>query len=260
MLKNLCYYCSMKFFIYIIFVINLSASSINLNYIGELSIFGKVADASIYYFNDGKKYHIKVSGKGSGIIAKLTNNRHYIYESIGDVNGTLLIPKHYITTEVTSQKSKIKDYCFDYKNSCTNIKIDEEKEVYTTKVNIVNLSIERESHIEKKSKVKKIDKIYHDDMVSIFFNKRNKLLDMKIGDSKLIYAVGSKDTQNGVIVELKDIQNDRFIYSMKIKKEYLENGSNEAEFILDGNNILSETSINGILFFGDAIIKRVEKN
>jgi len=248
----------MKLFIYILFFINLSASSLNLNYIGELSLFGKVVDASINYFNDGKHYHITVSGRGSGIIARLTNNRNFTYESIGDVNGTDLIPKHYITTERSAQKIKIKDYSFDYENSCINIAIHQEEELYKTKVNIINLSIERESYIEKKNKIKKLDEIYYDDMVSIFFNKRNRLLDMKIGGSKLIYAAGSKDTQKGILVELKDIQKEKYIYSMKIKKKYLENGYKEAEFILDAQNFLSETSIEGILFLGDAVIKRVE--
>ena len=82
----------MKFFIYLIFLANLSASTVNLNYVGELSLFGKVADATIYYFNDGKNYHIKVTGTGSGIIAKLTNNKQYVYESIGRVNNLELIP------------------------------------------------------------------------------------------------------------------------------------------------------------------------
>jgi len=248
----------MKYLLYILIVINLSASTYKLDYVGELSLFGKVADATIIYKNDGKHYHIKVVGSGSGIIAKLTNNRRYIYESIGDVNATALIPKHYITTEITPEHTKIKDYSFEYDKSQINVSTHEEKEVYTTKVNISNLSVERVMRLEKKDKKKVIKKIYHDDMITIFFNKRNKFLDMKTKESKVVYAVGSKDTQKGIEIALKEIKDDKYIYSMKLQKEYLEDGSTEAEFILDKNNFLYETSLNGILFFGDAVIKRVE--
>ena len=60
-----------------------------------------------------------------------------------------------------------------------------------------------------------------------------------------------------MIVSLEDIKEGKYIYSIHIKKEYLNNGSEEAKFILDSNNILYETSLNGILFFGNAVIKRV---
>jgi len=58
--------------IYLLFVsLSLSAFSLNMEYIGELSIFGKVAEASIVYSNNGNKYHIKVVGHGTGIVGYL---------------------------------------------------------------------------------------------------------------------------------------------------------------------------------------------
>jgi len=248
----------MKYLLYILIAINLSASIYKLDYVGELSLFGKVANATITYKNDGENYHIKVIGTGSGIVARLTNNRRYVYESIGKVDGTSLIPKHYITTEITPEHKKIKDYSFEYNKSQISVATHEEKEIYTTDVDITNLSVIRTMHIEKKDSSKIIKNIYHDDMITIFFNKRNKLLDMKEKESKIVYAVGSKDTQKGMYVALKEIKNDKYIYSMKIKKDYLEDGSTEAEFILDKDNFLFETSLNGIMFFGNAVIKRVE--
>jgi hypothetical protein len=248
----------MKYLLSILIVTNLFASTYTLDYIGELSLFGKVANATITYKNNGKKYHIKVIGTGSGIVARLTNNRRYIYESIGDVNGTSLIPKHYIETEITPEHKKIKDYNFEYDKSQISVLTYEESKIYRNKVDITNLSIIRVSHIEKKEKQKVIKNIYYDDMISIFFNKRNKLLEMKKNESKVIYAVGSKDTQKGIDIELINIQNNRYIYRMKLKKSYLEDGSTEAEFILDKDNFLYETSLNGIMFFGNAVIKRVK--
>jgi len=248
----------MKYLLYFIFTLSLFGSTYKLDYVGELSLFGKVADATITYLNDGEHYHIKVVGTGSGIIARLTNNKRYIYESIGDVNGSALVPKHYITTELTPQSKKIKDYCFDYNSSKIEVKSYQEKKVYSTKFDVDSLSLKEVMHVEKKEKSKIMDHIYYDDMITIFFNKKNHLLDMRVNESKTIYAVGSKDTQKGMEVELKEINGDKYIYIMKIKKDYLEDGSNEAQFILDKNNFLYETSLEGILFFGDAVIKRVE--
>jgi len=247
----------MKLFIYILFFINLSASNLNLNYIGELSLFGKVADASINYFNDGKHYHIKVSGRGSGIIARLTNNRHYVYESIGDVHNEILIPKTYITSEITADENSTKIYTFDYQSSSTIVETHKVKVIDNSKFNIITFKYDKDQKIIEKKKKKIIKNIYNDDMVSVFFNKRNKLLNMNIGDVKILFAVGSKDMQKGMIVKLKSIKDDLYTYSIEVKKDYLDSGSEEAEFILDKNNILSETSLDGILLFGNAKIKRI---
>jgi len=139
----------MKYLVYILIVINLSASTYKLDYVGELSLFGKVANATITYKNDGEHYHIKVIGSGSGIVARLTNNRRYIYESIGDVNGTTLIPKHYITTEITPEMKRVKDHSFDYQKSQIDINKHEEKTLYTTEVDVTTLSIIRKKEIKK---------------------------------------------------------------------------------------------------------------
>ncbi len=247
----------MKIFIYLILLVNLSASTVNLNYIGELSLFGKVADATIYYFNDGENYYIKVSGTGSGIVAKLTNNKHYIYESIGSVNNFELIPHKYIATEINSDINKSKIYTFDYKNSIITVDSVKIEVIDKSKFNIFTFEYDKKEKIVKTKKRKVINKVFRDDMVSIFFNKRNKLLDMKEKESKTIFAVGSKDMENGMLVSLESINNGKFIYNIQLKKDYLDDGNEKAKFVLDSNNILYETSLNGILFFGNAVVKRI---
>lgn len=247
----------MKIIFLILFIINLSASTLNMNYIGELSLFGKVANATIYYFNDGVNYHIKVSGTGSGIVAKLTNNKRYVYESVGRVKNRELIPSKYSTSEISSDGNKTKVYRFDYKNLKVDIESSSVKKITKSEFNIFTLKFDESSKTIVKSKKKTINKIYKDDMVSMFFNKRNRLLFMKENENKTIYAIGSKDTQKGVVVKLVDIENGKFTYSMNLKKDYLDDGAEEAKFILDSDNILCETSLDGILFFGDAVIKRL---
>ena len=83
---------------------------------------------------------------------------------------------------------------------------------------------------------------------------------MKKGDTKLIKAAGSKDTQKGVVVKMLEHKNNKTTFSVSIKKDYLENGSEDLFIILDNDNILYETKIEGVLFFGDAKVKRKDIN
>lgn len=244
--------------IYLVFtiLITLSASPVKLNYIGELSFFGKVGVASMYYSNDGKQYHIKISGNGTGIVGKLTKNTKYIYESIGSVVDDKLIPNEYISREISKDKNKTKIYKFDYDNNKTIVKENKIENVTESQYNILSFEYDISNKIVKKNDVEELDEVYKDDMVSVFFNKRNKLLQMKKGETKLIKAVGSEDTQNGVVIKLIDKKEDKYTYSITLEKDYLEGGSEDVTFVLDSNNILYETRVDGILFFGNATVKR----
>ncbi len=247
-------------FIYLLFIyLNLSASIVTFQYVVELSFFGKVGEAAIYYDNDGEKYHIKVSGAGSGIVGYFTKHKQYVYESIGIVKENRLIPMKYTGTVTSQDLNKTKTYTFDYKNNKTIINEYKKEKKYKSKYNVFTLKLEKSSRIVEENKTKELDELYDNDMVSVLFNKRNNLLDMKKGDTRLIHAVGSKDTQDGIIIKLIKKEDDKYIYMVTLKKEYLEGGSEEVTFILDNNNILFEAKVDGIFFFGSATLRRVTK-
>ena len=246
----------MKVIYLLLIYMSLSASTVNMHFIGELSFFGQVGEASMYYSNDGEKYHIKISGNGTGIVGELTEHKRYMYESIGRVQNNELIPMKYISKETSNDLNKTKIYKFDYENNKTIVtehKIERKEEAT---YNIFTFEYDRSSKIVEKNDKEEIDEVFKDDMVSVFFNKRNKLLLMKIGESKTIQAVGSEDTQEGIVVKLLEIKEDKFIYSITLEKDYLEGGSEDVTFILDSNNILYETKVDGILFFGNATVRR----
>jgi hypothetical protein len=71
-------------------------------------------------------------------------------------------------------------------------------------------------------------------------------------------ALGSDDTQEGVIVKHIKQEGDKSVFSVTVEKDYLSGGSKDATFILDDENILYETRIDGILFFGNARVRRVK--
>jgi len=243
--------------IYLLFIyVSLSASVITLQYVGELSFFGKIGEATMHYSNDGKKYSIKISGSGTGIIGELTQHKHYVYESIGLVKDKKLIPIKYISKESSSDLNKTKTYTFDYVNNKTIVTQHKEENQQKSEYNIFTFKYDTSTKMVEENSTEVLDKLYDDDMVSIFFNKKNNLLYMKQGETKLIQAVGSDDTQDGVIIRFIEHKDDKYMYSVTVKKDYLKGGSEDVTFVLDDNNILFETKVDGILFFGNASVKR----
>lgn len=245
--------------IYLLFIyISLSASVVNLQYVGALSFFGKVGEATLEYKNDGKKYHITISGTGTGIIGDMTLHKRYSYESIGLVEDGKLIPMRYISKETSQDMNKTKIYTFDYGENKTIVTQHKKENKKESKYNIFTFSYDVTTKLVEENSTEELDKIYTDDMVSVFFNKRNNLLYMKQGETKLVEAVGSDDTQDGVIIRFIEQKDDKYKYSVRVKKDYLSGGAEDVTFILDSNNILFETKVDGILFFGNATVKRAD--
>lgn len=222
---------------------------------GELSFFGTFGEANLEYKNDGKKYHIKISSIGTGIIGELTKHTQYIYESIGLVEDTKLIPMKYISKEISKDLNKTKIYIFNHDSNKTTVTEHKTQKKGKSNFNVNTFKFDRTFKFVEENTTKELDKIFNDDMVSIFFNKRNNLLYMKQGETKLVEAVGSDETQDGVIIRFLEQKDDKYIYSVRVQKDYLEGGSKDMKFTLDSNNILFETKVEGILFFGSATIR-----
>ena len=238
--------------------LTLSASTMKMDYVGELSLFGKIADAKVIYDNDGEKYSIKITASGSGIVGKLTNNKQYILQSVGLVKDGVLIPQKYINSEYGKDFKKVKTYTIDYANNKTLVNEYKKERIEESEFDLIHVRYNISyKDVESKSE-KVLDTIYHDDMISMFFNKKNNLLTMKKNETKRMNALGSDDTQEGVIVKHIRQENDKSVFSVTVEKDYLSGGSKDATFILDSENILYETRIDGILFFGNARVRRVK--
>ncbi len=238
----------------------LYSSSLKMDYIGEFSIFGQVASAKLSYNNNGKEYKITVTGSGYGIVKKLTNDTQYIAQSEGVVEDGILIPNKYFVSQINSYSTKIKTYNFDKENNKTIINRYKKTIEDEYSLDIISMSYNISEKVIEKNEKEVLDKLFKDDMVSMFFNKKHKLLSMKKGETKLLYAAGSKDTQKGIIVKLINKKNSKSTFSINVKKDYLDGGSRDAIFILDEEHILCETRIEGVLFFGDAKITRINYN
>lgn len=249
----------MKIIYLLLIYLSLSASVITVQYVGELSFFGKVGEATLEYHNDGKKYHIKISGGGTGIVGKLTQHKQYVYESSGIVVDNQLLPLKYTGREISPDLNKTKIYTFDYDHNKTIVMQYKAENKLVSKFNVNTFKFDKACKVVEENSTKELDRVYKDDMVSIMFNKRNNLLYMKQGETKLVEAVGSDDTQDGVIVRFLEKKDDKYVYSVTVKKDYLEGGSKDVKFILDENNILFETKVEGIVFFGNARIIRKDE-
>ena len=237
--------------------LSLSASTMKMDYVGELSLFGEVANAEVVYDNDGEKYHIKITASGSGIIAKLTNDKQYILESIGLVEDGVLVPQKHIRSEYAKDYKKIKTYTIDRENNKTTISEYKKERVEESTFDIIHVRYDVTYKDVETKKEEVLDTIYKDDLISMFFNKNNNFLAMKDNETKYMSALGSKDTQEGIVVKHIKHEDDKSIFSVNIEKDYLSGGSKDATFVLDKENILYESRIDGILFFGNAIVRRV---
>ncbi|WP_373035199.1 DUF3108 domain-containing protein [Sulfurimonas sp.] len=247
-----------KFIILIIISLTLSAGTMKMDYVGELSLFGKIADAKVVYYNDGEKYSIKITASGSGIVGKLTNNKQYVLESVGLVKDGMLIPQKYINAEYGKDFKKIKTYTIDYDAKKTRVDEYKKEKVEVSELDIIHMRYDVSYKDVETKKEEVLDAIYEDDMISMFFNKKNNLLAMKKDETKRMSALGSEDTQEGVIVKHIKHEDEKSVFSVTVEKDYLSGGSRDATFILDDDNILCETKIEGILFFGDAKVRRVK--
>jgi len=247
-----------KIIILILISLTLSANTLKMDYVGELSFFGKIADAKVIYDNDGEKYSIKIVGSGVGIVGKLTNNKRYLLESSGLVKDGVLVPQKYINSEYAKGFEKVKTYTFDYAKNKTYVNEYKKEQIKISDFDIIHVryNISYKDVITKKREV--LDDIYQDDMISMFFNKKHNFLEMKDNETRRLNALGSKDTQEGVIIKHIKNENNKTIFSVAVEKDYLSGGSKDATFILDEDNILYETRIDGILFFGNARVRRVK--
>ena len=244
--------------ILIIMSLTLSASTMKMDYVGELSLFGKIADAKVIYDNDGQKYSIKITASGSGIVGKLTNNKQYVLQSVGLVKDGVLIPQKYINSEYGKDFKKIKTYTIDYANNKTLVSEYKKERIEESEFDLIHVRYNVSYKDVETKKEKVLDTIYRDDMISMFFNKKHKLLAMKKNETKRMSALGSDDTQEGVVVKHIKQEGDKSVFSVTVEKDYLSGGSKDATFILDDENILYETRIDGILFFGNARVRRVK--
>lgn len=247
-----------KIIILILISLTLSANTMKMDYVGELSFFGKIAAAKVIYDNDGEKYSIKIVGNGVGIVGKLTNNKQYILQSSGLVKDGMLVPLKYINSEYGKGFEKIKTYTFDYTKNKTYVSEHQKEKIEISNFDIIHVryNISYKDVITSKKEI--LNSIYQDDMISLFFNKKHNLLEMNNNETKYLNALGSKDTQDGIVVKHVKNENNKTIFSVSVEKDYLSGGSKDATFILDDDNILYESRIDGILFFGNARIRRVK--
>jgi len=230
-----------------------------MKYIGELSIYGEVGNANIRYCNDGTNYSIRVSAGASGAIATLTTLGGFFKYTTDTNNSFFASARFHTSNPIADNLNKTKTYTFDYENSKVIINSYKKERVVKSTFDIISFKyIDTDETIENEDE-EILDKMYENDMVSVFFNKKNNFLAMQKNETKVIYAVGSKDTQKGIIVKLIDKNKDKYTFSIKLNKDYLFGGSNDAVFVLDSDNILYETSLDGILLFGKASIKRTGK-
>ncbi len=241
----------MRFLILFLVLLNFSFGKTIVSYykVGY-AFFDEVAKAKAIYQNIKDRYHIKIEAKAVGFLSAFSN-RVESYESFGDINNSILIPKKFINYRKNGSKVIEKIYTFDHKNRVV--------------FKIENKRIDNKIVSTKKSKLKFYAK---DDILTLFFNL--KYLDTK-KDKFQLYAVGGNKKDGHIDIirptssrerELNRLfKNKRgdFLIAILYRKIFL---SNRGELIikLDKDALCKEAVLKDVLFYGDIRGEMVKKD
>ncbi len=222
-----------------------NTSITKVKYEGGISLFGKVAEASVELKQDKIKhtYKIILTAFSTGIVKTLTSNRKDIFISEGDIKDGRYIPNMFTRIIRKNDYLEKTTYIFDYKKN----KIL--KKTYTKEfIDDSSYDIIKMQRISKKKLVKlneeKYLKLYPNDYLSMYLNLSAGKL--KFGEVKYI---DEKDSNKVVLLDEKSFEVIKHdgdeIYHINIIKD---------------NSIFFDKAIAvDIAFYGDAYIKKISE-
>lgn len=251
-------------FIYFIFSLNLFAQTIEAKYnisYGDFLDLG-IATTSLHIQNN--EYKITMKAQTTGMAKLLSNNREERYESYGKVLNNEFIPSKFIKIKKNNLKQRIRTYTFDHKNK--KVFLNDKR---TGKKNTVNQSLERITVNINEEKNSILDYYANNDILSLFFNMREKLLKYKIGEEYSLNAVGANKTKGIINIlmpseeKLKEMNkvlktDDKSKFTAYINQKIFQSQRGELLISLNNYGFCSYTVLKDVLLFGDIVGKMVE--
>lgn len=238
-------------FLSLILFFDLFALSINAKYKVSFGLFGKVGVSEAYLEKNATDYHIKVTAKATGLSAKLSRHREEVYESFGKVEEGKLVPHKFIKIRKNSKKTDIKEHLFNYKEKIVSIK---------------RTSIENG---ETQINYDKLPFFAQNDILTLFFNLKYYLKDLKTDTQMILYAVGAnkkdghvniytpKGNEHNKIKRLLEA-NDHLLVVI-INQKIFSSQRGELYLNLDDDGICTKAVLKDVIFFGDIRGRLVEK-
>ena len=223
----------------------LYATTINLQYEGGISFFGKVGDANITLQTDIFKHHyfIKLTTQSIGVVKVLSANKRYIFSSEGSIENGRYIPKKF--EEIVTKNNYIErtKYLFNYTTNKVT-KITDRKELVTkNSYDIVQLKIVPTKKLKTFHKQDLIQ-LQNNDYLTLFLN----FTAQKLIPGELHY-IDQKDSNKLILINKN---------TFEVSKH---NGKDIYKIYIQGNkkDFFTKAVATDIAFYGDAYIQKISE-
>ncbi|QOG12297.1 DUF3108 domain-containing protein [Arcobacter sp. FWKO B] len=235
----------MRYVVLMFFFISSLFSSVTIlerSYSISYGIFSSlgVANAKLVVDYDKKEYIATIEANTIGLAKVLSRNRYEKYQSIGYLtdDGSFL-PKEFY--KLTSTNSRFRKTTYNF-NHLDNI-------VYTTK--------EYKKAKDKEATITTdiLEYYAQNDILSLFFNLKDILKNLK---SKIEYdylAVGSDKTKGIITIELLNNTTNKSDLKVYLNQPIFSSPRGELDIELDNNGLCNKAVLKDVLLFGDIVAK-----
>lgn len=210
------------------------------------------------------RYKIKIEAKTTGMAKYLSNNRVEIYESYGTIENNKFIPQKHIKTKKDDLSSRVKTYTFDY----------EKQKVFVHTIRsgikaIFNDSFQREEISFKRESNSTLKYFAQDDLLSLFFNIKDKIKTYEAGKEYKLKAVGANKTKGVINIAMPNVEkrkelneylktDDKIKFTAYINQKIFQSKRGELLLALNEHGFCSYSVLRDVILFGDIVGKMID--
>lgn len=255
---------SILLFLFIFLTLDIFAKQVEAKYnisYGKFLDLG-IATTTLELNNDN--YKIKMEAKTTGMAKFLTNNRIEIYESYGKIINNKFVPNIFIKTKKDDNKKRVRTYNFDYQNK--RILINDKK---TSK------NIKYDANLKKKIEVinfennSTLNYFAQNDILSLFFNLKNKIKVFENGKEYSLKAVGANKTKGSINILMPTDKSfklldevlktkDKSKFTVFINQKIFQSQKGELLISLNKEGFCSYAILKDVLLFGDIVGEMID--
>ena len=227
------------------------SQNINKQYTISYGIFGQLGIANaVIKVDKQNNYIIKMDAYATGFSAFLSQHKHEIYISKGEIINNQFVPSNFSKFVKNDVKTRKSFYNIDHKNKIVKVK--------NTKTSL-NKTTQK---WEKVTASKTLEYYAKNDILSLFFNLKYYIKDFKQGKEYDLHAIGANEN-NGIInvivptnkqfnninKNLKSTQDT--ILKVFINQKIFSSKRGELLISLDKNGLCDTALLKDVLMFGD---------
>jgi hypothetical protein len=233
------------------------------------SLFGKIGESSVERTMDKNGYVIAVTAKTLGLAASATDNHYERYISQGTLKDGVLVPDVLTIERGDDNKVQYTVFRFDHENRIVEKDKCENKRVWENSFDVSAMKIVSTEKREFSYSTGENDYYAENDIVSLAFNGKHFLKDMKAGEIKHLSAIGV-DTDNGEVVlrspslkqkahmqQVMACERDNRLFTIGVDRELFEDENGVLFVNMDPDGFPREAMMENLVMFGDVRGSRV---